>query len=56
VGTRVELSASSIYLEGREEFALSERFSTWALEASADELCEQIRGPLTPSHDDTMDV
>ncbi|MDR2587169.1 MAG: single-stranded-DNA-specific exonuclease RecJ [Coriobacteriales bacterium] len=55
VDARVELSASSIYLEGREEFALSECFSAWALEATAEELCAQMRGPLTPSHGDTTD-
>jgi single-stranded-DNA-specific exonuclease len=46
---KVELSASSRYLEGREELALFERFRTWAFEATADELREQIIGPLTPS-------
>jgi single-stranded-DNA-specific exonuclease len=51
LGGRVELSTSSRYLEGREELALFERFKGWAFEAAADELREQIIGPLTPSHD-----
>jgi single-stranded-DNA-specific exonuclease len=46
---RVELSASSRYLEGREELALFERFKTWAFCATADELRMQMIGPLTPS-------
>jgi single-stranded-DNA-specific exonuclease len=45
---RVELSASSRYLEGREELALFEDFRQWALAAESDELRDQIRGPLTP--------
>jgi single-stranded-DNA-specific exonuclease len=48
-GKRVELFASSRYLEGTEERALFERFGSWALGAEADELREQITGPLTPS-------
>jgi single-stranded-DNA-specific exonuclease len=48
---KVELSASSRYLEGREELALFERFREWAFEATADELREQLIGPLTPSFD-----
>jgi single-stranded-DNA-specific exonuclease len=50
-GRRVELSASSRYLEGREEFALFEQFKQWAFQASAEELREQLRGPLLPSAD-----
>jgi hypothetical protein len=46
---RIELSASSIYLEGREECALFERFREWAFDASVDELREQVIGPLAPS-------
>ncbi|MDR1082501.1 MAG: single-stranded-DNA-specific exonuclease RecJ [Coriobacteriales bacterium] len=49
VNKRVELSASGRYLEGREELALFEQFKDWAFKASADELREQIIGPLTPS-------
>jgi single-stranded-DNA-specific exonuclease len=45
---RVELSSSSLYLEGRDELELFERFKTWALNASALELREQITGPLIP--------
>jgi single-stranded-DNA-specific exonuclease len=48
-GKRVELSASSIYLEGREELALFERYSVWAFEATTDELRAQVTGPLVPS-------
>ncbi|MDR2105958.1 MAG: single-stranded-DNA-specific exonuclease RecJ [Coriobacteriales bacterium] len=48
-GKRVELFASSRYLEGAEERALFEDFVSWALGAAADELREQITGPLTPS-------
>jgi single-stranded-DNA-specific exonuclease len=46
---RVELSSSSIYLEGEEERALFERFVQWALTAPVEELREQIIGPLVPS-------
>ncbi|MDR0350103.1 MAG: DEAD/DEAH box helicase, partial [Coriobacteriales bacterium] len=45
---KVELAASSRYLEGREELALFERFRQWALEAPAEELRQQLCGPLTP--------
>jgi single-stranded-DNA-specific exonuclease len=53
---RVELSASSRYLEGMEELAVFERFRTWALGAAPDELREQISGPLTPSGDGQVSV
>jgi single-stranded-DNA-specific exonuclease len=48
---KVELSASSRYLEGRDELALFEEFKQWAFQASAEELREQVCGPLTPSVD-----
>lgn len=48
---KVELSSSSLYLEGEDELALFEQFKTWALEASVEELREQITGPLIPGND-----
>jgi single-stranded-DNA-specific exonuclease len=55
-GKRVELSASSRYLEGREELALFERFRKWALDAAANELHEQMTGPLVPSENGCVDA
>jgi len=45
---RVELIASSRYLESQEEFAAFEDFRDWALTASADELLARINGPILP--------
>ena len=46
---RVELSASSRYLEGREELKLFEKFKEWVFTATANELREQIIGPMLPT-------
>jgi single-stranded-DNA-specific exonuclease len=46
---RVELSSSSLYLEGRDELVLFEEFKAWALKAPVQELREQITGPLIPT-------
>jgi single-stranded-DNA-specific exonuclease len=47
--SRVELCASSRYLEGVEELALFERFRMWVLAASGEVLRAQIISPLAPS-------
>jgi len=45
---KVELSASSRYLEGMEELALFEQFRQWVFEASPEDLRLRIIGPLLP--------
>ena len=46
---KVELSASSRYLEGKEELVLFEDFREWVFRATAEELREKIIGPLAPT-------
>jgi hypothetical protein len=53
---RVELFASSRYLEGREELALFEHFREWAFRATRDELRDQMIGPLIPSRKGSVSV
>jgi len=46
---RVELSASSRYLEGIEELALFEQFKQWVFQATSEELRLKIVCPLVPT-------